>query len=137
MSLLVTFSNERNGFMPITPPNPFRGSKYPWAYEAPISGYGITSNLLEACYVPGEGLFKTSLVNMSQCYFRVRAITNAAGEIVEAYYGKMQNSIDIYPPTSIRFTYYLNPKPNDRNIEFDPGRNLLKNLRDMEKVESP
>ena len=28
----------------------------------------------------------------------------------------------------IRFTYYLNPTPNDRNLEFDPTRNLMTNF---------
>jgi hypothetical protein len=35
------------------------------------------------------------------------------------------------------FTYYLNPTPNDRNLEFDPKRNLFTNLKDEERVTAP
>ena len=35
------------------------------------------------------------------------------------------------------FTYYLNPTPNDRNMEFDPTRNLLTGLKEAEKVSVP
>lgn len=35
------------------------------------------------------------------------------------------------------FTYYLNPTPNDRNIEFDPKRNLFTNLSSSEEVRDP
>lgn len=37
----------------------------------------------------------------------------------------------------VLFTYYLNPTPNDRNLEFDPKRNLLQGLKATERVESP
>jgi len=35
------------------------------------------------------------------------------------------------------FDYYLNPTPNDRNVEFDPKRNLMKNLKPLEEVTEP
>lgn len=37
----------------------------------------------------------------------------------------------------IKFTYYFNPTPNDRNLEFDPTQNLFKNLDSTEKVRQP
>lgn len=33
--------------------------------------------------------------------------------------------------------YYLNPEPNLRNMEFDPKRNLMKNLKPLEGVDAP
>ena len=38
---------------------------------------------------------------------------------------------------TLRFTYYLNPTPNDRNMEFDPKRNLFQNLKSTEQVNMP
>jgi hypothetical protein len=38
---------------------------------------------------------------------------------------------------AMRFKYYLNPTPNDRNIEFDPKQNLLKKLNEFEGVSEP
>lgn len=38
---------------------------------------------------------------------------------------------------NLRFTYYLNPTPNDRNVEFDPKRNLFTNLKSDERVTAP
>jgi hypothetical protein len=37
----------------------------------------------------------------------------------------------------MQFTYYLNPTPNDRNIEFDPKQNLIHNLKSFERVTAP
>ncbi len=37
----------------------------------------------------------------------------------------------------MRFSYYLNPTPNDRNLEFDPEQNLFKKLTILEEVWDP
>jgi hypothetical protein len=37
----------------------------------------------------------------------------------------------------VEFTYYFNPTPNDRNLEFDPERNLFKNSPHNEQVKQP
>ena len=31
----------------------------------------------------------------------------------------------------MQFKYYLNPTINDRNVEFDPKQNLMKNLKSL------
>lgn len=40
------------------------------------------------------------------------------GNIISAQYGKIYGDF-------LAFTYYLNPSPNDRNVEFDPDQNLF------------
>ena len=35
------------------------------------------------------------------------------------------------------FTYYFNPIPNDRNLEWDTKRNLFSGLTDMETPREP
>jgi len=37
----------------------------------------------------------------------------------------------------MQFSYYFNPTPNSRNIEFDPKQNRLKNLSSLETVTAP
>ena len=37
----------------------------------------------------------------------------------------------------MEFSYYLNPTPNDRNVEFDPKQNLLGGLKVGEGVTAP
>jgi hypothetical protein len=37
----------------------------------------------------------------------------------------------------MQFCYYLNPTPNDRNVEFDPKQNLLGGLQSFEQVTAP
>jgi hypothetical protein len=72
-------------------------------------------------------------------FYRVRAVKQD-GKIVSARYGKMGNiNFDVInsPTAIINFTYYLNPEPNSRNMEFDPKRDLFKNLKDSEQVSAP
>ena len=74
-------------------------------------------------------------------FVRVRTVLDQQGKIVSALYGKIDGDIRFSPirskTCSLMFTYYLNPTPNDRNMEFDPKRNLLTGLKDAEKVDVP
>jgi len=63
-------------------------------------------------------------------YFRVRTKVDDRGNIVSAHYGKIYGDF-------MQFKYYLNPTINDRNVEFDPEQNLMKNLKFNEGVEAP
>jgi hypothetical protein len=71
--------------------------------------------------------------------FRSRTETDEKGVIKTANYGK------IYGPfkfaygrnRKVVFTYYFNPTPNDRNLEFDGKNNLLKGLSSLEEVYTP
>lgn len=74
-------------------------------------------------------------------YFRVRTVTNETGQITSALFGKVRGYIG-FDVTRVKtgqmhFTYYLNPTPNDRNLEFDPTRNLFKDLKSTEQVREP
>jgi hypothetical protein len=37
----------------------------------------------------------------------------------------------------LNFTYYINPEPNSRNMEFNTKSNLFKNLSSLEQVSAP
>ncbi len=55
-------------------------------------------------------------------FFRVRTVLDEKGRVKSALYGKIYGDFN-------SFYYYLNPTPNDTNIEFDPNQNLLPNQR--------
>ena len=68
--------------------------------------------------------------------FRVRTRLDRNGNIIKANYGKIYGHIGFGPSGGriddpefkqgfIRFNYYFNPNENDRNIEFDPSKELL------------
>ena len=64
------------------------------------------------------------------CYtFRIRSKFDKAGNLVEAYYGKIYGDICLHGNwkegyNGISFLYYLNPSPNDTNLEWDMKNNL-------------
>ena len=67
---------------------------------------------------PGGG-GETS-ANPNRCfYLRVRTKLDAAGKIMSANYAKIYGD---FP----KFVCFYNPTPNDRNLEFDPDKNLAK-----------
>ena len=72
--------------------------------------------------------------------FRVRT-AKKDNEIKSALYGKIDGEFlfdAINSKTAwVMFTYYLNPAANDENLEFDPTRDLLSDLRDEERVKAP
>ena len=70
--------------------------------------------------------------------FRIRTQRDAEGKIIGGFYGKFygdfeeQNYVSRHddPLVALKFLYYLNPNPLDRNLEYD-GTNLNKRTRDM------
>ena len=74
-------------------------------------------------------------------FMRIRSSEDKEGNIDVAYYCKISPGISLYgvlaDNPSLKLTYYCNPTPNDRNLEFDPKENLLTNLKHNEKVGVP
>jgi hypothetical protein len=104
------------------------GSAYISAYEAPATGY---TNAI-SFYRNIRGTKAESNDDQHYLYyFRIRTQTNEMGQVTNALYGK------IYGQINGNFAYFLNPTPNDRNVEFDPKRNLFTNLGEFEQVHRP
>ena len=64
--------------------------------------------------------------------FRIRTKKDIHGNIVSSCYGKIYGDINItlgyeYAIGGVEFLYYLNPTPNDRNLEWDMKNNLCPN----------
>jgi hypothetical protein len=92
------------------------GSELVSDYEAPKEGYQDT--WVQRTWKEKGGYHQTTSNMDRNFYFRVRTKVDEKGNIVSAHYGKIYGDF-------MSFIYYLNPTPNDRNVEFDPKRNLL------------
>jgi hypothetical protein len=96
--------------------------------EAPAEGY--EAKLERRISWAGKGTPVQLGVREDQNYFfRVRTVLDPNGKVISALYGKIYGDIHLMaPPAShgmARFTYYLNPTSLDRNLEFNPKRNLF------------
>lgn len=60
-------------------------------------------------------------------FLRTRVKRDGQGRVVSANYAKIIGDFRVSTPGSggFSFHYYFNPVPNDRNLEFDPGKNLF------------
>ena len=137
--LVLTFTNAMDGIQQIMETGP-SGSAFELPRTAAESAYQVIwTNSIG--YVPDKGLFQTQPKDPEGYFFRVRSIVDDQGELPRALYGKIKGPIQFDGRDSktghIAFTYYLNPTPNDRNLEFDPKRNLFKNLKSTEQVTDP
>jgi hypothetical protein len=96
-------------------------------YEAPTHGYE-SSLLLERARTRTEIILSEEFGADKYLVFRTRTVTDDDGDIIRANYGKIYGPIQyglIDHEHRLRFDYYFNPTPNDRNIEFDRNHNLM------------
>jgi hypothetical protein len=137
-SFRLTFHAPGDGLFAIAMP-PDQGSELRLPAIAPQDGY--VAELSEQLNdTPSKGWEKSEKKDQNY-YFRVRTAKDDRGNIVSAHYGKIYGDFRIDAINSktllIFFQYYLNPTPNDRNVEFDPKQNLLGGLRFDAQVKAP
>ena len=127
-TLSLTFSNEADGIQVANSQSIHKESRLKSDYHAPADGY-LTE--WEQVRTRRPEIGETNNIDRDRkYYFRVRTEVDRDGNIVSANYGKIYGDF-------LQFSYYLNPTPNDRNVEFDPKRNLFENLSASEQVRSP
>jgi hypothetical protein len=135
-----------DGIQPANLPKEYAYSTFIWHRQAPETGY-MDSYAMEFCLpdkgfkVPGVAKSNSiEAVEALKFYFRVRTVVQE-GQIVSALYGKLSQGFFIGAMSStdvnVRTCYYLNPKPLDRNMEFDLKQNLFRNLPRMEQPLRP
>ncbi len=125
-SMTVRFPGEGNGLVELHPPPSYRLR----IRTAPEDGY-------RSEYLCWRGtnrkLEDDSNYDENRCFcFRIRTRRDDRGRIVEAYYGKIYGDItfvyqfrpEFVPVASVCMSYYLNPTPLDRNLEWDRKTNL-------------
>jgi hypothetical protein len=104
---------------------------------APENGYEATwSFKREVNQAKGHyiGFFDLPDTNERDDYiFRVRSKIDDRGRIMAANYGKITKGIlaggEAGEKMWIEFTYYYNPDPQSRSLEFDPKQNLAKDQK--------
>ena len=105
--------------------------------------HGYQSNIMIWKQLDSEAKGKSSFSRLKCFAFRLRTERDLSGKIQSAIYGKVyyddpcdgecsflykaNSESEQYPLRGLTFTYYLNPTPNDRNLEYD-GKHNLNNL---------
>jgi hypothetical protein len=117
-TIFVSFPNAGDGIQGFTRDWNLGVSGLLSSHEAPADGY---QPQYEQTHMPNPNRIY---------YFRVRTVLDSKGNILSTHYGKIYGDF-------MQFTYYLNPTPNDRDVEFDPKHNLLGSLKSFEQVSSP
>ncbi len=72
-----------------------------------------------------------------QGYFLRLRVVKSGNEIIQANYAKFNEELNFDPRGTVTFSYYFNPEINNRNLEFDTSKNLLKNLSSKQRVKLP
>ncbi len=125
-SMTVRFPGEGNGIVELHPPPSYRLK----IRTAPEDGY-------RSEYLCWKGRNKklehVGSYDENRCFcFRIRTRRDDRGRIVGAYYGKIYGDItfvyqfrpEFVPVASVCMSYYLNPTPLDRNLEWNRKTNL-------------
>lgn len=129
--LEISFPGEQEGILTVMESNGYVAeSEMRLPHLAPENGYeaSITwSDVRNGQFMPrnGDGYF-----------LRVR-VRERNGQILEANYAKIHEEIDFDPRGKVTLSYCFNPEVNDRNLEFNPDKNLLGNLDFSEQVKLP
>ncbi|MGA0898961.1 MAG: hypothetical protein ACO3SO_01000 [Luteolibacter sp.] len=142
-SVIMSFPGELDGLIidPLMENADVRHSKFKTAREAPIEGY---VNIKEFVSRSSTDRGYAGTTKPSNYIFRARTILDQQGKLQSCHHGKLVNAVDVHfgagkPDTNpvVSFTYYFNPTPNDRNLEFEPKENLFGALEWDEEVREP
>ncbi len=124
--LTVRFIGDKNGVCGINDRDISYQSTMKLPYGAPRDGYSETEFRLERQLIRNDFETKTN-TGTTNCFFRIRSTVDQDGNLVEGLYGKIRGPMAVEGGRGIRIKmlYYVNPTPNDLNMEFDPKRNLI------------
>ncbi|MGO9586460.1 MAG: hypothetical protein ACLP2Y_09715 [Limisphaerales bacterium] len=133
--LTVSFSNDGDGIQSVLVPKEGR-SDLRLPRQAPLDGY--KPELIKHDYdeITGKQKENTLVQHHSDYqedgnyFFRVRTKKDAQGNIVSALYGEIYGDFNAAHgggiTSKMSFSYHLNPKPNDTNMEFDSTHDFKK-----------
>jgi hypothetical protein len=131
---LLSFSNIGDGIQSLMLTGAV-GSSFRLPRFAPANEYQPT--LSQQLYSINNKISDGAVSNNQNYFYRVRTVLDGSGNVKSALYGKISGPIECGAQGYIQFTYYLNPTPNDRNMEFDPSKNLFQNLPTLQQVTAP
>jgi hypothetical protein len=114
----ITFPREKDGLVEEqTHFLPYSRLKLP--HLAPAGGYVPTWRYEGNTYSP-----PTTRADVG-FFLRTRVELDQDGKVISANYTKVMGDFSFRGTGGVSFTYYFNPTPNDRNLEFDPKKNLF------------
>jgi hypothetical protein len=122
----ASFKNKNDGFVKF---DQFKPSELSAPYEAPENKTYADSWTYFKERDPQRGIVTNAEPNRGYI-FRLRTQVDNSGRVISCHYAKAIGDI---PELEI----YFNPKPNDRNLEFDPSQNLFGELSPIEQVLKP
>jgi hypothetical protein len=97
-------------------------------YNARTEGYEEKDFIVKT-FIDIEGVARPETnTGTTNCFFRIRSKTDKDGKFIEGLYGKIDGPVEVEGGRGIRVSmfYYVNPTPNDLNMEFDPKKNLIR-----------
>ena len=126
----IKFLGDGNGLIEMMPANKSQLK----IRNVPVEGYQ-SGRMCWRGYL-AKGVHKDNY-DRDRCYaFRTRTELDDEGNIKNAHYGKIYGDFRICESrekvVDIDFLYYLNPTPNDRNLEWDRKHNLCPAARDID-----
>ncbi len=114
----ITFPGEKEGLVEEQAHFlPYSQLKLP--HRAPAEGYVPTWRYTANTYSPPIARADVGF------FLRTRVKLDKDGKVISANYAKVMGDFRLDARGGVNFTYYFNPTPNDRNLEFDPKRNLF------------
>ena len=123
--ILLSFSSSGNGILSLEDQG---GSRLVGPGMAPEKGYQPRWEFFNLKSNPGEFNITQLNSNHDVFVFRVRTQLDHEGNIVSAFYGKMDKGIIgklSQNAPRLLMTYYLNGTVNDRSLEWDLKNNLI------------
>lgn len=127
--------DEANGICVTSTPD---AQAYCWIRRAPEEGYLRELSFSQSM---AHNLQRREGLDAKRCYcFRVRVERDESGKIKSSLYGKIYGDPSFLLDGDdrwkqkiggISFLYYLNPTPNDRNLEWDMKNNLCDKPGDL------
>ena len=123
LSYILTFSNPLDGIQEYVMNKKFSNSQFQWPYDAFLKGYQQT--------ISEYKIYKVRVIERkdrpdAKYIFRVRTKIDKNGKIISANYGKIIGGFHFSSDDGMKFTYYFNPDPNSRSLEFATDKNLFK-----------
>lgn len=114
----ITFPGEQEGLVEeLGHFLPYSQLKLP--HRAPAEGYLPMWRYTAKTYSPPTAREDVGF------FLRTRVKLDKDGKIISANYAKVMGDFRLDARGGVIFTYYFNPMANDRNLEFDPKKNLF------------
>jgi hypothetical protein len=142
-TLHIEFPNKGDGIVAF---EAIRESQFKSPYEAVEENYLSAKKWHKSRYPNPDDPMQHTIIETARYdagyVIRIRTRFDKCGGIVSAQYGKIYGDFSFGGATE-EVSYlksgfiYLNPKPNDRNLEFDLKRNLMKELSFSNQPKDP